>query len=96
MNDLPEYVYFNHSIHVHKGVGCAECHGRVDRMALTWQAAPLTMEWCLDCHRNVADHIRPRDQVFSMTYTSPAESDASGPATRERVWHQEFRGTHKL
>lgn len=71
VNDLPEFVYFNHSIHVHKGIGCADCHGRVDRMALTWQAAPLTMEWCLDCHRSVSEHIRPRDQVFSMTYTHP-------------------------
>jgi len=71
VNDLPEYVYFNHSIHVHKGIGCADCHGRIDRMALTWQAAPLTMEWCLGCHRNVAARIRPRDQVFSMTYTRP-------------------------
>ena len=71
VNDLPDYVYFNHSIHVNKGVGCAECHGRVDRMPLTWQAAPLTMEWCLDCHRHTQLHVRPRDQVFSMTYTRP-------------------------
>jgi hypothetical protein len=78
VNDLPGYVYFNHSIHVHKGIGCADCHGRVDRMALTWQAAPLTMEWCLSCHRNVAAHIRPRDQVFSMTYTQPGNQAQLG------------------
>lgn len=78
VNDLPEYVYFNHSIHVHKGVGCTECHGRVDRMPLTWQAAPLTMEWCLDCHRNTAARVRPRDQVFSMTYTHPPDQSELG------------------
>jgi hypothetical protein len=78
VNDLPEYVYFNHSIHVHKGIGCADCHGRVDRMALTWQAAPLTMEWCLDCHRNVGARIRPRDQVFSMTYAEPSNQAQLG------------------
>src|SRR6202011_5989792 len=48
---LPDFVHFNHSIHVNKGIGCASCHGRIDRMALTYQASPLTMEWCLDCHR---------------------------------------------
>ncbi|MFL6414555.1 MAG: cytochrome c3 family protein [Bryobacteraceae bacterium] len=78
VNDLPDYVYFNHSIHVHKGIGCSDCHGRVDRMALTWQAAPLTMEWCLDCHRHVADHIRPRDQVFSMHYSHPPDQAKLG------------------
>jgi len=78
VNDLPDYVYFNHSIHVSKGVGCAECHGRVDRMPLTWQAAPLTMEWCLDCHRHTQLHVRPRDQVFSITYTHPANQAQLG------------------
>ena len=51
VHDLPDFVYFNHSIHVNKGVGCETCHGRVDRMPLTWQAATLQMSWCLDCHR---------------------------------------------
>ena len=78
VNDLPGYVYFNHSIHIHKGIGCTDCHGRVDLMALTWQAAPLTMEWCLSCHRDVAAHIRPRDQVFSMTYTQPGNQAQLG------------------
>lgn len=62
--DLPDYVYFNHSIHVHKGIACYECHGRVDRMPLMTQVAPLTMQWCLDCHRNPQTHIRPRTLVF--------------------------------
>lgn len=52
VHDLPEFVYFNHSIHVHEGIRCSTCHGRIDKMPLTWQAAPLTMEWCLDFHRH--------------------------------------------
>ena len=61
VNDLPDYVYFNHSIHVNKGIGCESCHGRVDRMPLTWQENSLQMDWCLDCHRDPGKHIRPRD-----------------------------------
>ncbi len=64
VHDLPDYVYFNHSIHVHKGIGCYECHGEVGKMSLTRQAAPLTMQWCLDCHRNPTPHVRPRSLVF--------------------------------
>ncbi len=78
VNDLPEYVYFNHQIHVAKGVGCVECHGRVDRMPLTWQAAPLTMEWCLDCHRHTEQHVRPRSEVFNMSYTPPPDQKRLG------------------
>lgn len=69
--ELPDFVYFDHSIHIHKGVGCETCHGRVDQMPLTWQAAPLTMEWCLDCHRNPERYIRPRSEVFNMAYRVP-------------------------
>ena len=72
VHDLPDFVYFNHSIHVQKGVGCATCHGRVDQMPLTWKAEPLTMEWCLSCHREPEQHLRPRDEVFDM------ELDAAG------------------
>ncbi len=78
INDLPDFVYFNHSIHIHKGVGCTSCHGRVDKMPLTWQAKPLTMEWCLDCHRHPERYVRPRDQVFSMTYTPPQDQTLLG------------------
>jgi NAD-dependent SIR2 family protein deacetylase len=73
VNDLPDFVYFNHSIHVNKGVGCATCHGPVDRMALVYQEAPLTMQWCLDCHRAPERFLRPRDQVFNMNYQPPAD-----------------------
>jgi hypothetical protein len=62
---LPDYVYFDHSIHIAKGVGCTECHGPIGDMALTWKATSLYMSWCLDCHRNPAPHLRPQDQVFN-------------------------------
>lgn len=78
VNDLPEFVYFNHSIHVHEGIGCATCHGRVDRMPLMWQAEPLTMEWCLDCHRHPERYVRPRAEVFNMAYRAPADQEAFG------------------
>ncbi len=63
---LPDFVYFNHSIHIAKGVGCASCHGQIDAMPLTARVAPLTMQWCLDCHRNPAQHLRPRAEVFNL------------------------------
>jgi hypothetical protein len=72
VHDLPDFVYFNHSIHVHKGVGCSTCHGRIDKMPLTWQAQPLTMEWCLNCHRHPEEYVRPREYVFAMDYRVPA------------------------
>jgi len=65
---LPYFVYFNHSIHVNKGVGCVTCHGRVDRMAHVEQVAPLTMGWCVDCHRDPASQLRPVEEVTSMTW----------------------------
>lgn len=74
VHDLPDYVYFNHSIHVAKGVGCATCHGRVDRMPLMMQVHSLRMEWCLDCHRNPEKYVRPKEKVFDMAYEPPASS----------------------
>lgn len=80
VHDLPDFVYFNHSIHVKKGMGCETCHGRVDRMPLMLQQSSLQMEWCIECHRDPAKYIRPRDQVFAMGY-QPAVSQAElGPA----------------
>ena len=78
VHDLPDFVYFNHSIHVAKGVGCATCHGPVDRMALVYQENSLQMRWCLNCHRNPAQYIRPKDQVFNMTYERPADDPGLG------------------
>jgi hypothetical protein len=75
---LPNFVYFNHSIHVKKGVGCVTCHGRVDQMALVEQVAPLTMSWCLDCHRDPAKHLRPLEEVTSMTWDPPDNREQLG------------------
>ena len=76
--DLPDFVYFNHSIHVHKGIACVSCHGRIDRMNLTWQEPSLQMEWCLDCHRHPERHVRPRDQIFNMEWEPPADRERLG------------------
>ncbi len=78
VHDLPDFAYFNHSIHVNKGVGCETCHGRVDKMPLTWQKASLQMEWCLDCHRHPEQYVRPREEVFRMGYEPPIEQEELG------------------
>ena len=78
VHDLPDFVYFDHSIHVAKGIGCATCHGRVDRMPLLFQNASLQMEWCLECHRDPAKYIRPKDQVFNMAWEPPADQLEQG------------------
>ncbi len=66
--DLPDFVYFNHGIHIHKGVGCASCHGPINRMPLTWQSSTLFMSWCLECHRAPERFVRPREKVFDMDW----------------------------
>ena len=78
VHDLPDFVHFDHSIHVNKGVGCTTCHGQVDRMPLLWQEQSLQMEWCLDCHRHPEQYVRPRAAVFSMTYQPPADQPEVG------------------
>jgi NAD-dependent SIR2 family protein deacetylase len=78
VHDLPDFVYFDHSIHVHKGVGCSTCHGDVDRMPLMRKEASLQMEWCLDCHRQPERYVRPRAAVFDMSYVPPADQIAGG------------------
>jgi hypothetical protein len=78
VNALPEFVYFDHSIHVHKGVGCTTCHGPVGEMPLTWRANTLYMSWCLDCHRNPERYVRPRSDVFSIDYQPPPDQLALG------------------
>jgi hypothetical protein len=74
VHDLPDFVYFNHSIHVKQGVGCETCHGRVDRMPLMVQSSSLQMEWCLNCHRDPSRFVRPRDQVTTMGYKVAADT----------------------
>lgn len=74
VHSLPDFVYFDHAIHVTRGIGCVTCHGRVDEMTAVYQVQRLTMSWCLDCHRDPVPQLRPRDQITSMTWT------AEGPA----------------
>ena len=69
VSKLPDYVYFNHQIHIARGVPCVTCHGRVDKMPLMERAEPFQMRWCLDCHRNPAPHLRPPDQVTRMDWS---------------------------
>jgi hypothetical protein len=73
VNDLPDFVYFDHSIHINKGVGCNTCHGPVDRMPLMYNYASLQMEWCIECHRAPEKNLRPREQVFNMRYLQPTK-----------------------
>jgi hypothetical protein len=77
---LPDYVYFNHAIHVKEGIGCVTCHGRVDRMALVEQVSTLQMGWCLDCHRDPTPNLRPRDRITAMDWTPTGDRRALGRA----------------
>ena len=77
VHNLPNYVYFNHSIHVQKGVGCETCHGRVDTMPMTWKDKHMTMSWCLNCHREPSKYLRPQSAIYAMGYTTPANLGAS-------------------
>jgi len=79
VHDLPDFAYFNHSIHIKKGVGCETCHGRIDRMPLTLQQNTLQMNWCLDCHRNPENYVRPRSEVFTMGYVPSEPQSVIGP-----------------
>ncbi len=78
VHDLPDFVYFDHSIHVKKGMGCSTCHGRVDQMPLMRRENTLHMDWCLDCHRQPERFVRPRERVYDMTWTSPPDQLAQG------------------
>jgi hypothetical protein len=75
VHNLSEFVYFNHSAHINKGIGCNECHGRVDEMPLMYQAEPLHMAWCLQCHFDPTKKVRPKDQVTNMAYQHPTSPD---------------------
>jgi hypothetical protein len=77
VHDLPDYVYFDHSAHVSRGVGCVECHGRVDRMERVEQVQPLSMGWCLDCHRNPDAHLRPQSALTQMDWTPEGPLEGS-------------------
>jgi hypothetical protein len=78
VHDLPDFAYFNHEIHVNKGIGCSSCHGRVDLMPIMYEQNTLQMEWCLNCHRNPAKNLRPTSEIYDMAWT--------GPSTDNPVW----------
>lgn len=78
VHDLPNYVYFNHSAHVSRGVGCVSCHGRVDKMEVVYQAKPLTMGWCLECHRSPERFVRPVEYVTKMDWQPPEDQITLG------------------
>jgi hypothetical protein len=79
VHDLPDFVYFNHSIHIKKGIGCETCHGRVDQMPLTSQENSLLMEWCINCHKNPQAYIRPRSEITTMGYRPAVAQSVLGP-----------------
>ena len=81
VHDLPKYVYFNHSIHIAKGVGCSTCHGPVDKMPLVYEENTLQMEWCIQCHREPEKFIRPKSEVFNMSY----QAEDIDQATRDQL-----------
>lgn len=86
VHDLPDFAYFNHSIHVKKGVSCVSCHGQVDEMPIVWKEKPLTMEWCVDCHKNPAKSLRPREYVYDLRW-KPAPGKAIDGATLAQDYH---------
>jgi hypothetical protein len=91
--NLPGFVYFDHSIHVHKGVGCTTCHGRIDEMPFTYQVPSLLMEWCLDCHRHPERNLRPLAEVFNVRWEPPPDQEERG---RELAKQYDLRDTRFL
>jgi hypothetical protein len=78
VNQLPDFVFFNHSVHVQKGIGCSTCHGRVDEMPLTWKSHSLYMRWCLDCHEAPQKQLRPQAEIYNMKWTPPTDQKEQG------------------
>jgi hypothetical protein len=88
IHKLPDYVYFNHSVHVNRGVSCVECHGRIDQMDEVYEAKPLSMSFCLDCHRDTEAHVRKLDKITDLGWkaTSPANQLETGHEIVQE-WH---------
>ena len=78
VHDMPDFVYFDHSAHVNKGVGCSTCHGSVDKMDGMWKNEPMSMGWCMECHRHPEKFVRPKDEVFNMSYQMPTNQLEEG------------------
>jgi hypothetical protein len=84
IHDLPDFAYFDHSAHVNRGVGCVSCHGRVDKMEQVYQAKPLSMSWCLDCHRNPEPRLRPPERITDMEW-APEDAEKVGAEIRQQL-----------
>ena len=93
---LSDFVYFDHSIHVTKGIGCVSCHGRVDQMQAVYQNGTLLMEWCLECHRAPERHLRPRDQVFNMGFQPKDLNQADGSPHTQATLGSELRKKYDI
>jgi hypothetical protein len=93
VNSVPDFVYFDHSIHVRKGVGCTTCHGPIGEMPLTWRAETLYMRWCLDCHRAPEKYVRRREDVFKADYQPPSDQLRLG---RQLVLEYKIRPVKQL
>lgn len=100
IHKVPDYVYFNHAVHVNRGISCVECHGQINEMQVVYHAEPLSMGWCLECHRNPEDFIRPLDEVYNLNW-EPENADAHAEWAREAVvnWNvnppQSCSGCHR-
>lgn len=91
VHDLPDYAYFDHSAHVNRGVGCVECHGRIDRMDVVYQAKPLSMGWCLECHRDPGPRLRPRDVAPTDMLWQPPEGPAGAALAQQLLKEYNIR-----
>jgi hypothetical protein len=91
VHDLPDYSYFNHAAHVNRGVGCVECHGRVDKMEVVYQAAPLSMGWCLDCHRDPGPKLRPAEYITALDMTAAQARAAAGVSEQDLLEQYKIR-----
>ncbi len=92
VHDLPDFAYFNHSIHVNIGVGCSTCHGRVDEMPLMWNTSSLQMEWCIQCHRNPEKVLRPQSEITNMEWPNNLDTNKYPKDKYPHGWDQAKEG----
>jgi hypothetical protein len=96
VHDLPDFAYFNHSIHVAKGVACVTCHGQIDKMPQTWKVKTLAMDWCTDCHRHPEGNLRPAEFETSMSWKPPADRNARFALQQKLMKVNHIRSPHQL
>jgi len=96
VHDLPDHVYFNHSVHVKKGVACVTCHGQIDNMPQTWKVKNLAMDWCTNCHKHPQGNLRPKEFEFSMSWQPPADKNARNALQKKLMSENHIRSAHQL